>query len=132
MSDRPTPETEQYIEDNYNVRLFDAEKCFEKMKKLERERDEARETISDVLRALKAMEHEGPRLAALRVREERDKARAYKRVMKNENERLRSAIRKIGKLSHTDDQSALWNAIEDAQRILTENDKSADADPKFY
>ena len=58
---------------------------------------------------------------AARLERERNAAKSYKSVLKKENERLRSAIRKIGKLSHTNDQSALWNAIEDAQRILQEN-----------
>lgn len=49
--------------------------CMGEMQRLRKERDEARDTISDVLRALGAMEHEGPRLAALRVKEERDQAR---------------------------------------------------------
>ena len=45
-------------------------------RQLERERDEARATLRDVLIALDAMDHEGPRLAALRVKSERDEARS--------------------------------------------------------
>ena len=58
---------------------------------------------------------------AAKLERERNAAKSYKRVMRVENERLRGAIRKIGRMSHTTDQTALWNAIEDAQRILPEN-----------
>lgn len=68
---------------------------------LERERDEARDTIVDVLSALKPMHNEGPRLAALRVKEERDealdaveKSKAFKRVMKEDNAKLRQDLDK--------------------------------------
>lgn len=37
-----TPETAEYIKQKYNVRMFDAMKCFEKMAQFERERDAAR------------------------------------------------------------------------------------------
>lgn len=58
------------------------------------------------------------------ARHEAKIAKAYKRVLKVENERLRGAIRKLGRMSHTADQSELWNVIEDAQRILPENGKA--------
>lgn len=43
--------------------------------KLECERDEVLDTIFDVMKALGATVYEGPRLAALRVKSERDEAR---------------------------------------------------------
>lgn len=45
-------------------------------KKLEQERDEARTTIEDAKRALNATDYEGILFAAMRVKEERDEARA--------------------------------------------------------
>ena len=71
MNKRPTPETDALAAEHKGAVIWP-----DFTRRLERARDEARETISDVLRALKAMEHEGPRLAALRVTEERDEARA--------------------------------------------------------
>jgi len=47
-----------------------------------KERDEARTTIEDAKRALKATDYEGILLAAMRVKEERDEAREEVRLLK--------------------------------------------------
>ena len=71
MSERPTPETDALASEHRGAVIWP-----DFARKLERERDEAQDTICDVLKALDAMEYEGPRLAALRVKSERDEARS--------------------------------------------------------
>ena len=82
MKERPTPDTDAFFRSfaDGDATPSHAE-YYDRMTQLERERDEARDTITDVLSALVAMEHEGPRLAALRVRGERDEAREWKDML---------------------------------------------------
>lgn len=66
--------------------------------RVERERDEARMTIEDVRKALRANQNEGPILAALRVVEERDEARAqrdlWEKVALREASKMGAALSK--------------------------------------
>ena len=105
MTDRPTPETDAFFRTFVHGQAAPSHaEYYDRMRLLERERDEARDTIADVLSALNPMHNEGPRLAALRVKEERDeardaaeKAKAYKRVMKEDNAKLRRELDELNK-----------------------------------
>lgn len=97
MSERPTPETdamavtcygESGIENSFGFRAVPIEDC----RKLERERDEARTTIADAKRALNATDYEGILLAAMRVKEERDEARAERDAWRNHAERFAAIL----------------------------------------
>lgn len=70
-AERPTPITDA---DSVSE-LWKSLRQVDRVADLERQLAEARETINDVLNALGAIEHEGPRLAAMRVKGERDEAR---------------------------------------------------------
>lgn len=115
MNDRPTPETDAF-QQQYG-HLFPnwlASQFCALARRLERERDEARDTITDVLSALVAMEHEGPRLAALRVRGERDEAREWKDML--------SGWGGTPEIVHEfiKGQQARIHAVQDIERELTE------------
>lgn len=74
MSKSQTPETDA-VSDYWLDPEMSGEREIVKAdfaRKLEIERDELRDTIRDVLAALEALTHEGPRMAAVRVKGELD------------------------------------------------------------
>jgi hypothetical protein len=84
-------------------------------RKLERERDEARTTIEDAKRALNATDYEGILLAAMRVKDERDEARAERDILRLDAQReAEHHDRMVGELQR------LYAKLEEARAIADE------------
>ena len=97
MSDRPTPETDAMIEtdahriEKYSAPLTAYRRMCELARTLERERDEWRKKAVDLhARHKNALEDiEAEMQACEEARDAAEKAKAYKRVLKDDNAKLR-------------------------------------------
>lgn len=136
MTDRPTPETDAMIEtdahriEEYSAPLTAYCRMCELARTLERERDEWRKKAVDLhARHKNALEDiEAEMQACEEARDAAEKAKAYKRVMKEDNAKLRRELateRALGDrlanalsiaLGESDISNAAYDAWEEARK----------------